>query len=42
MCLLSDAAVMSVWPTIKPYLTAGKALYFSLMVLLLHGVTAQV
>ena len=29
MCLLSDAAVMSVWPTIKPYLTAGKALYFS-------------
>ena len=21
MCLLSDAAVMSVWPTIKPYLT---------------------
>ena len=29
MCLLSDAAVLSVWPTIKPYLTAGKALYFS-------------
>ena len=29
MCLLSDAAVMSVWPTIKPYLTAGKTLYFS-------------
>ena len=29
MCLLSDAAVMSVWPTIKPYLTQGKALYFS-------------
>ena len=29
MCLLSDAAVMSVWPTIKPYLTPGKALYFS-------------
>ena len=29
MCLLSDAAVMSVWPPIKPYLTAGKALYFS-------------
>ena len=27
--MLSDAAVMSVWPTIKPYLTAGKALYFS-------------
>ena len=29
MCLLSDAAVMSVWPKIKQYLTAGKALYFS-------------
>ena len=29
MCLLSDAAVMSVWPDIKKYLTAGKALYFS-------------
>ncbi len=29
MCLLSDAAVMSVWPTIKPHLTAGKTLYFS-------------
>ena len=29
MCLLSDAAVMSVWPTMKPYLTAGKDLYFS-------------
>ena len=29
MCLLSDAAVISVWPTIKPCLTAGKALYFS-------------
>ncbi|MCQ2119108.1 MAG: ketol-acid reductoisomerase [Bacteroidales bacterium] len=29
MCLLSDAAVMSVWPTIKPHLTPGKALYFS-------------
>ena len=28
-CLLSDAAVISVWPTIKQYLTAGKALYFS-------------
>ena len=26
MCLLSDAAVMSVWPRIKQYLTAGKAL----------------
>ena len=29
MCLLSDAAVMSVWPTLEKYLTAGKALYFS-------------
>lgn len=29
MCLLSDAAVLSVWPVIKPHLTAGKALYFS-------------
>ena len=29
MCLLSDAAVMSVWPRIKPYMTAGKSLYFS-------------
>ena len=29
MCLLSDAAVMSVWPRIKPYLTPGKTLYFS-------------
>ncbi|MGM9737145.1 MAG: ketol-acid reductoisomerase [Candidatus Cryptobacteroides sp.] len=29
MCLLSDAAVMSVWPRIKKYLTPGKALYFS-------------
>ena len=29
MCLLSDAAVMSVWPTIKKYLTPSKALYFS-------------
>ena len=29
MCLLSDAAVMSVWPVIKPYLTTGKTLYFS-------------
>lgn len=29
MCLLSDAAVISVWPTIKKHLTAGKALYFS-------------
>ncbi len=29
MCLLSDAAVISVWPTIKKNLTPGKALYFS-------------
>lgn len=29
MCLLSDAAVISVWPEIKKYLTKGKALYFS-------------
>ncbi len=29
MCLLSDAAVIEVWPTIKKHLTAGKALYFS-------------
>ena len=29
MCLLSDAAVMAVWPTMKPYLKPGKALYFS-------------
>ncbi len=29
MCLLSDAAVMSVWPTLKQYLTPGKTLYFS-------------
>ncbi len=29
MCLLSDAAVLSIWPVIKPHLTAGKALYFS-------------
>ena len=28
MCLLSDAAVMSVWPTIKPYLTARKSSLF--------------
>jgi len=27
--LLSDAAQISVWPTIKPFLTKGKALYFS-------------
>ena len=29
MCLLSDAAVISVWPTIKERLAPGKALYFS-------------
>lgn len=29
MCLLSDAAVISQWPTLKPHLTAGKSLYFS-------------
>lgn len=29
LCLLSDAAVISVWPTIKANLSAGKALYFS-------------
>ncbi|MDR2627941.1 MAG: ketol-acid reductoisomerase [Dysgonamonadaceae bacterium] len=27
--LLSDAAQIEVWPRIKPYLTTGKALYFS-------------
>lgn len=27
--LLSDAAQIEVWPRLKPYLTAGKALYFS-------------
>ncbi|MBC6994684.1 ketol-acid reductoisomerase [Neolewinella lacunae] len=27
--LLSDAAQIEVWPTIKPFLTPGKALYFS-------------
>ena len=27
--LLSDAAQISVWPTLKPLLTAGKTLYFS-------------
>jgi len=27
--LLSDAAQIAVWPTLKPYLTAGKTLYFS-------------
>ncbi|MEL6124629.1 MAG: ketol-acid reductoisomerase [Bacteroidota bacterium] len=29
MYLLSDAAQIAVWPTIKPHLTAGKGLYFS-------------
>ncbi len=29
MCLLSDAAVMSVWPTLKKSLQPGNALYFS-------------
>ncbi len=29
MCLLSDAAVLSVWPTIKAGLKPGDALYFS-------------
>ncbi|MBQ8676408.1 MAG: ketol-acid reductoisomerase [Bacteroidaceae bacterium] len=29
MCLLSDAAVMSVWPTLKQHLKPGNALYFS-------------
>ena len=29
MCLLSDAAVLSVWPTIKANLKQGDALYFS-------------
>src|SRR3954466_4833101 len=27
--LLSDAGQKEFWPTLKPYLTAGKALYFS-------------
>lgn len=27
--LLSDAAQIAVWPTLKPFLTAGKTLYFS-------------
>ncbi len=27
--LLSDAGQIALWPTVKPYLTAGKALYFS-------------
>lgn len=29
MCLLSDAAVMSVWPTLKNCLSPGNVLYFS-------------
>jgi ketol-acid reductoisomerase len=29
MYLLSDAAQIAAWPTVKKYLTAGKALYFS-------------
>ena len=29
MYLLSDAAQIAVWPTLKPYLTKGKGLYFS-------------
>ena len=29
MMLLSDAGQMQVWPRIRPYLTKGKALYFS-------------
>lgn len=29
MFLLSDAGQKAVWPTIKPYMTEGKALYFS-------------
>ncbi|MCO5249502.1 MAG: ketol-acid reductoisomerase [Chitinophagales bacterium] len=29
MYLLSDAAQIQIWPTVKKYLTAGKALYFS-------------
>ena len=41
MCLLSDAAVMSVWPTIKPYLTPGKH-SISLTVSQLHGAIAPV
>jgi len=27
--LLSDAAQIAIWPTLQPYLTPGKALYFS-------------
>lgn len=40
MCLLSDAAVISVWPTIKPCLTAGKHC-ISLMVSPSLGMTVQ-
>ncbi|MFO7936533.1 MAG: ketol-acid reductoisomerase [Kiritimatiellia bacterium] len=29
MVLVNDAAIKVVWPRIKPYMTAGKALYFS-------------
>lgn len=29
MILLNDAAIKHVWPRIQPYMTAGKALYFS-------------
>lgn len=29
MYLLSDAGQIKLWPTVKPYLTAGKSLYFS-------------
>lgn len=29
LCLLSDAGVVSAWPSIVPHLTAGKTLYFS-------------
>jgi ketol-acid reductoisomerase len=29
MYLLSDAAQIEMWPTVKKHLTAGKALYFS-------------
>ena len=29
MYLLSDAAQKELWPTVKPYVTKGKTLYFS-------------
>lgn len=35
MYLLSDAGQKSMWPTVKPYLTTGKTLYFS------HGFSVQ-